>query len=72
MYTQSVEILHKNLKEGKINHLQFLMTSEYSKEFKRWCKSINEAPDEKNAEMFYDMNGFSDMDVEKIIVSEAV
>lgn len=64
---QSIELLHKKLKEGEINHLQFLNTSEHAQEYQAWCRSMNEAPTEENAEFFYDMHGF-DADVKHIIV----
>ena len=67
MNTLSIEVLHNDLKAGKINHLQFINSTKYAAEFQNWCKSVGQAPTEENAELWYDMHGFDEMEVKTII-----
>ena len=54
--------------DGEINHLQFLNASEHAGQYQAWCRDMGEAPSETNAEFFFDMHGFDQMDVKQIIV----
>lgn len=50
------DVLYPLLQDGQINHLQFLCNCEdYSYDYLKWCKEHDIAPDNTNAEFYYDM-----------------
>lgn len=43
------------LQEGKIDFLQFIMNSEHSEEYLKWCDDHATEPSNISAEFYYDM-----------------
>lgn len=65
--SKSTDVLLQALDDKKITFLQFMNSSEFAGEFKRWCEEHSVVEDEASAELFFDMHGFDSVEDELIL-----
>lgn len=65
--SKSTYVLLQALDEKKITFLQFMESSEFAGDFKRWCAGHSVVEDEASAEFFFDMHGFDSVEDELIL-----
>lgn len=68
MYTDTYGKLISDLRNNVITHTEFLKEAGCQRQYLDWCREHCIKPDEKNAELFFDMHGFEETETVKEFV----
>lgn len=65
MFTESYGNALKDLRDKVITHTEFLSEVGCDRQYRKWCEEHSIKPEEKNAELYFDMHGFGESEMVK-------
>lgn len=71
-YSDNYNPFLQDLRNGNITHSEFLQKTGNDDGYRKWCREHSMKPCEDNAELYFDMHGFKESEVEKEYVEPVI